>query len=331
MRGARCIVSIAAFSTLPLACGGGGTSEWPKGNVVLKDTNNYSSLTKLTIPVIPTASGADLMVCWDGVKKDLLCHALVPDTDDIDNVGFLQIPNMSQQDVEAKLAVGKLDENLVKIYREYRVPQPATSSCAMLSQFALGTALNPATDYVEPAAGKTLTYMLLFATGTTPGVGSRAMAFLEPMAAMPSVTTVAAPDACDHQVLQFNATLGAPMMISATDNKKWHLDWSQITKDSFGNAVDFSALDNVLLGFYQGMTAADLQAHFTDIEINATTMYAVPVAPGARDVDLVTATIRNGSDPFPGFTQTDGVWAVAVRCSKCQIPAPVVMTILQPQ
>ena len=41
----------------------------------------------------------------------------------------------------------------------------------------------------------------------------------------------------------------------------------------------FNKIDNVLIGFYQGKTAADLQANFKDIEQIATTLYEVPVPP----------------------------------------------------
>ena len=34
--------------------------------------------------------------------KDLLCHDIVAPTNDIDNVGFLQIPNMSQTQVAGR-------------------------------------------------------------------------------------------------------------------------------------------------------------------------------------------------------------------------------------
>jgi len=310
------------------ACGGSPSmsSEWPKGNVVIKDLNNYTSTTTLTIPMVTAKAGADLSVCWDGIKKDLLCHDLVAATD-INNVGFLQIP-LSKTVVSQKLAVGQLDENLVSIYREHHVG--AGETCANLSTFVFGSQLVPSTDFVEATGGKTLTYMLLFATGTTPGVGSRSMVFLDPSASSTTMM-VAAPDACDSHILDFQATLGTPLSIPATDNTKWHVDWSQISKDSFGNAVNFPKLDDVLLGFYQGMSATDLQTKFTDIEIIATTLYDVAVPAGARDVDLATAKLRGGTTAFPGFTQTDGVWAIAVRCTKCQIPAPVVMTILQPQ
>ena len=321
--------SLLLVAALLPACGGSSSppSEWPKGNVVIKDANNYTSATTLTIPSVQAKAGADLMVCWDGIMKDLLCHSLVADTDDIDNVSFLQVP-LSKQIVQDKLAVGQLSENQVSIYREHRVA--GTETCANLSTFMFGSALNPATDFVEATGGKTLTYMLLFATGTTPGVGSRAMVFIDPSATATGMR-VDAPDACANHVLDFQATLGQPIAIPATDNTKWHVDWSQISKDSFGNAINFAKLDDVLVGFYQGMSAADLQTKFTDIELIATTLYDVAVPAGARDVDLATAKVRGGTDSFPGFTHTDGVWALAVRCTTCQIPAPIVMTILQPQ
>jgi hypothetical protein len=312
-------------------CGGGSNAPppaGPKGNVVLQDGNNYSSQSTLTIPTIQTAPGADLTVCWDSIAKDLLCHDMVPTTE-IDNVSFLQIPNMSHADVEAKLALGKLDENLVRIYRDFHVDHalvPATT-CTKLSALALGTKLDPAQDYVE---GADKTYMLIFAHGTTPGVGARSMAFLMPTAASTN-TMVTAPDACGSHVLTFQATLGAPIAIPASDHSKWVLDWSQVTHDSFGNTFSFAKLDSVMVGFFAGQSIAEVQAGFLDIEISATRAYEVAVAAGDKSVDLAGAKLRGTGDAFAGFDRTDGVWLAAVRCSKCQLPAPVVLAILQPQ
>lgn len=329
----RGAVGLVFASLLLPACGGTSPPPapvWPVGNIVFEDANNYMSSTSLDIPRVPTASGADLDICWDGLSKDLLCHDLAAGTNDVDNVSFLQIPNLSQDQVSAKLAVGQLDENLVKTYGDYHVVHTATSKCTKLSQLKLGTAIAPATDYVVPTGTMTITYMLLFESGTTPGVGSKSMLFLEPSASS-SVTSVAAIDACATGVLDFNATLGQHMAIPAADNTKWHVDWSQLTHDSFGNPVLFNKIDKVLIGFYQGKTAADLQTMFKDIEVIATTLYEAPVAIGARDVDLAKAKVRGGTTAFTGFNQTDGVWALAVTCSKCQVPAPVLMTILDPQ
>ena len=332
--GAGVFLVSLAVTPLLLACGSStATPTWPKGNVVFEDVNNYTSVTELMIPKVTTASGADLMVCWNALENDLLCHPVTDPApagaNGIDNVGFAQIRNLDQTDVADQLAVGQFDDNLATVYGDFYVAQAPGATCAMLSQFKLGASVVPATDYVQPPGTQTITYMLVFTTGTTPAVGAKSMLFLEPSTAS-TVTTVNAVDACATNVLSFQATLGQDMPISATDSSKWHVDWSQLTKDSFGYDVRFTKIDKVLIGFYQGKTKADLQTNFKDIEISATTLYEVSVAPGARDVKLGDAKLRGGTTPFPGFAQTDGVWAIAVTCSKCQVPAPVLMTILTP-
>ena len=43
------------------------------------------------------------------------------------------------------------------------------------------------------------------------------------------------------------------------------------------------------------------------------------------------ANLSTAGGTFPGFADTSGTYAVAVLCSKCSVPAPVVFSILQPQ
>jgi hypothetical protein len=311
------------------ACGssGPGMPAGPKGNVVLLDANNYTAHSTLTIPTVDAQSGADLTVCWDGIAKDILCHD-VSATADIDNVSFLQIPNMTHDQAQLKLASGTLDENLVKVYRDFHVDHSVTppQTCTTLSTLALGTKLDPTKDFVQMTG---TTYMLLFEHGTTPGVGAKTMTFLNPLTTS-NVTSVTAPDGCASNILSFSATLGTALSIPT--GGPWLLDWSQITHDSMGNAPLFNKIDSVLVGFYQGMTVADLQTHFLDIQIIATSLYQVTVPPGARDVDLAGAVDQSdATKTFPGFAQSDGVWLAAVMCSKCQLPAPVALAVLQPQ
>jgi hypothetical protein len=327
----RRIALALSLSLAPLvgSCGssGGGGGNNPVGNVVLRDANNYTSQSTLTIPTVQTASGQDLSISWSGLSKDLLCHPAAS----IDNVAFLKIGNMSQGDVETKLASGQLVSSEVTTYRELHTAAGADGGAAvtstMLSKLSYGSALVPATDYVESA---TTQYLLLFTHGTTLGVGAQTMAFIQPSAASQN-TTVVAQDACASSILDFTATLST-MPVSIPVGGPWKIDWSQITKDSFGYALDFSQtkLDKVEVAFFQGMTAADLQAHFLDIEINATSLYSVAVPTGQKYIDLATAD-TDGGTAFPGFAQTDGTWAAAVLCSTCSVPAPVVFVILQPQ
>jgi hypothetical protein len=322
------LLSFSSTISLLAACGSsGGTGNNPVGNVVLRDANNYTSQSTLTIPTVQTASGQDLSISWSGITKDLLCHPAAS----IDNVAFLKIGNMSQGDVETKLASGQLVSSEVTTYREFHTAgagaDAGAATSTMLSQLSYGPALVPATDYVESASTQ---YLLLFTHGTTLGVGAQTMTFIQPTASSQN-TSVAAQDACSSHILDFTATLST-MPVSIPVDGPWKIDWSQITKDSFGDALDFSQtkLDKVEVAFFENMAAADLQAHFLDIEINATSLYAVDVPTGQKYVDLAGAD-SDGGAAFPGFTKTDGTWAVAVLCSTCSVPAPVVFSILQPQ
>jgi hypothetical protein len=45
--------------------------------------------------------------------------------------------------------------------------------------------------------------------------------------------------------------------------------------------------------------------------------------------DLSEAKTDSGQ-AFGGFNQTDGLWVFALECSKCYLPAPVAVTILNP-
>jgi hypothetical protein len=275
-------------------------------------------VSTLTIPAVETMAGADLQICWNALTKDLLCH----NADPVGNVAFLKLPNLSQAQVEDKLATGQDVSQLVSTYRELHTM--AGSTCTMLSSLAYGSALIPATDYVEST---TTQYVLLFTRGTTLGAGAQTMMFIQPKASS-SNTTVNAPDGCGSNILNFTATLSTQPLAIPTAGP-WKLDWSEITKDGFGNSVKFQNIDKVELGFYEGMTADYLQSHFLDIEIDATSLYSVAVPKGQKYVDLAAAHTAAGT-AFPGFTSTGGTWAVAVLCSGCSIPAPIAFSVLQP-
>ena len=136
------LVSCLFATPLLIACGSpspGGTQ--PVGNVVLHDANNYTSTRTLTIPVIQTTPGADLQVCWNGLTKDLLCHDIIGGTERIDNVSFLQIPNIVEDGRRAEAGDGK-DVNLVKIYGQIKTSQ-TTGTCTMLSALANASTASP--------------------------------------------------------------------------------------------------------------------------------------------------------------------------------------------
>lgn len=319
-------LSAAVVVAVLAGCGGGSSGGSPSGatgNIVLRDANNYTSTSTLTLPKVETSAGVDLKICWSTLAKDILCHDLNAQAD-IDNVSFLQVPNLTEDEIQKKLAAGQLPASLIKVYRDYHTDHQST--CTMLSAMTFGgTALAPDQDY---AAASDLRYLLLFSHGTTPGSGARSMMFLEPSASSTN-TNVDAPDGCASKTLDFKADITTPQPVTVPKTGPFVVDWSALTRDGIGNEVIFQKLDSLIVGFYQGMTVADLQAKFLNIQLIATAMYQAPIPAGQKSLDL-GVTKDAGGTAFPGFTSTDGVWAVALMCSTCQVPAPVALAILTP-
>jgi hypothetical protein len=289
------------------------------GDIVIADVNNYKLTNTLTIPRVQTANQADLQICWDGLTKDLLCHAVNP-VDDIGSVTFLQIKDLSEADVQKDLSTGKTFSTSVNHSGLYTVTSNG-STCASLSSFLEGkNPLVPTQDYV---AGSNFVYMLLFAAGTNLGVNSKSMMFIEPTG---TDTKVSAPSGCGIGV--FKADLTTIAWVHAPKNGRHVADWSQVTSDGLGNKYLYSSIDTLQLGFYQGETTATLQDKFVDLDRIATRFYEMSLS-GAASADLNGATSKTDG-PFKGFDSTDGVWALALRCSGCSAPAPLIVAILEP-
>lgn len=316
-RGFVCASLLLAAPWLWTSCGSGGGS----GVILLEDANNYRSTASLSIPTVETAPAADLDICWTGTTTDLQCHPVVPATD-IDTVGLLRLRNLTQPQIESQLVSGTVAQSSIDGYVQYLADHVTT--CMKLSQFSFfGTASDIAAEYVESAVE---TYLLLFAQGTQPGVGARAMAFLKPTATSTN-TRVDAPSGCG--LLDFTADLATLTKVPVSAGGPWTVDWGKVTTDGQGESITYTAVDRLLVGFYQGMTVADLQARFFDIEMLATSLWELPIK-GGDTAELGAAVERASGALFSGFLRTDGVWMLALLCTTCQNPAPVVLTILKP-
>jgi hypothetical protein len=295
-----------------------GSSTPSTSGTAMVDANNYMATSKLNIPVIPTASGMDMTLDWSTIKKDLLCH---PSTG-IQSVTLAAFRNKTQAALEADLAVGVFNSNEVYKYFVQDFLTAPYPTMTMLSSLGPSPKLVPSTDYVE--SSNTL-YLLLFSNTTKVGEGAEAMAILQPMASN-STTTVSAPDGCGP--LTFTATLGTAMNIPKA-GPTYPVTWSKLTKDGFGQPIQFGNIDGIEVGYYSSMSPSDLQAHFLDVEVNADKLYQASFSAGTTSYDLTGAKLMDGT-AFPGFGAA-GTYAMALRCSTCSVPAPVAFTILTPQ
>jgi hypothetical protein len=310
-----------AAAALCLACGGDEAAS-DEGAIVLTDAQNYSLESSLSIPAIETASGADLDICWSGLMSDLQCHPVDPQPD-LDNLALLRFLHLSHDAVEARLTSGQLAQSEIDGYLEYRTDHAST--CAKLSSMSFfGTPIQIADEYRESSDHS---YMLLLSEGTTPGVGARGMIFVTPTASSTN-TRVDVPSGCG--LLDVSADLSSAERVILPAEGPWPIDWRNLSQDGQGNPIVFESIDSVLLGFYAGMSVADLESDILDLELNATALWELPLT-GGRTADLGRARERDGGALFAGFARPEpGVWVMGLMCSTCQNPAPVVLTVLEP-
>lgn len=323
-RGGRATV-LAGSLLLSVACGSNATSSGSTGNIVITDQNNYKATSALSIPRVQTKPQADLDICWTGITKDFLCHDA--SSSDINSVTFLQINNLDESKIEQQLTAGQLDSSKV-ISRTFKTT--ASSTCAKLSQFSLDTTVvNPTTDYT---VSSTKTYMLLFARGTKLGSGSRTMLFLEPNDGSSVTEVKAQTDSCN--ILDFSADLAASTVDVAAGGP-YVLDWSKLTKDGLQNEFLFADIDKLQLGFYPDLSVSQLEDRFLDLDVGglASPLYELTINQSDDDpvksADLASAT-SSTDGKFAGFSKTNGIWAVALRCTRCQVPTPIAVVVLNP-
>lgn len=303
------------------ACGGDEAAP-VQGAIVLADAQNYSIESDLSIPSIETATGADLDICWSDLVSDLQCHPVDPQPD-LDNLALLRFLRLTHDAVEERLTSGQLAQSEIDGYLEYRTDHAET--CAKLSSMSFfGTPIEIEEEYRESSEHS---YMLLLAEGTTPGVGARGMIFVTPTARSTN-TRVDVPPGCG--LLEAAADIASATPVSIPAQGPWTIDWRNLTRDGGGNPIVFESIDGVLIGFYAGMTVAELQSDILDLELNATTLWELPLT-GGRTADLARARQRDNDAAFPGFARSEpGVWVMGLMCSTCQNPAPVVLTVLEP-
>ena len=153
------------------------------------------------------------------------------------------------------------------------------------------------------------------------------MTFVKPTA-LSTNTKVDAPSGCG--LLSFTADLTSPARVPVPTAAPWNVDWKNVTVDGQGNNVISSTIDKLLVGFYQSLTVADLEAKFFDIETLATLLWDLPLT-GSREADLSRAVNRATGTAFDGFSHGSGTWILALSCSSCPNPAPVVLVVLEPQ
>jgi hypothetical protein len=294
----------------------------PEEGIVLTDAENYAYIGTLDVPSVTTTAATDAEVCWNNVTSDLQCHSVDPVLD-IDNMSLIRFPYATQEEVEAGLSEDDLFQSDISGYVEF---QPGDSMCANLADLSFfGSNFEISEEYTEEGG----TYLMLLTTGTITGVGARVMTFLEPDAASDN-TDVDFPDGCG--LLEVDIDLEEMEALPICSEGPWTFEWDGLTLDGLGNDINLDGIDQVMVGFYAGLTRQDLEVGFLDIELISDDIYEINLD-GEKSVDLVDAVLRtDGVTLFDGFERdVEGQWLIALRCTTCYNPAPLYLTFLEPR
>ena len=314
--------SILLLSLLSLACSGdkddsgGSDIVDPDSIVELSDGGNFAYTGDLSPTSTQTAEMANLHFDWSQVANDLQCHSMDPATD-VDNIALMVFPNLTQAEVAAELSNDTMQQRDLGAYISYENTDDATEADLTDLTF-FGTDPEILSEYTEGSG----TWMFLLASGTTPGVGSRILHFIEPTASSDN-TEVVLPDGCG--LLDFEAQLSTTTTPISTEGP-WVIDWSGLTQDGRGNEFSHSSVDGIMVGYYADLSTEDLQSQFLDLELIADGLWTIDLT-GGSTADL---NDLSGDTEFDGFS-APGTWVIALRCSLCSNPAPLYLTVLEPQ
>lgn len=304
------------------ACGGGEDDPAPEpaDRIMLANEHQYSSTASLDIPSVETAP-TDLSISWDALDADLQCHD-VELPEGIRNLTLLRFEK-SEEEVAERLSGEPISANeLYDVYYGYKTQGEGTS--AKLSDFTTLTG-SETFDVDESYVEGDITYLLIALSSEALGVGARSMTFLRPSADS-LVDEVSIEPGCG--ILDFSAEFQTPLSVPLEG--PWVLDWSEVEVDGQGIPTSFAGVDRLLVGFYPDRDVQSIEEKIFDIELDASPLYELELESGLF-ADLSDARERDSNEKFSGFEQdADGTWLVALTCSTCQNPQPILMTVLEP-
>ena len=296
-----------------LACD--GSEKEPEPNLIVEDPNNYSFEGEISFPDISVAPAVDAQVDWSAIAQDIQCHAMDPSS--IKTVALLRFQNLNKEETTQKINNDTLRESDLSNYIDWTNESAATS--LMLSEMEFfGNPVLPE-DYMLPDYG---TFLLTLATGDQLGTGIRAVSFITPTTGE-SNTLITVPDPCG--LLDYTVSLQSLSPTLAPSEGPYLMDWSALTVDGRGKLFSDEAIDQIVVGHYNDLTVADIEAQFLDLELLADEIWRMPVANATR-ADL---SLLDGDTPFTSFT-ADGLWILGLQCSVCANPAPRFLTVVQP-
>ena len=299
---------------MPDTQAGDGSNCSPGNTVLLSDSNNYKFKGSLSIKSYTLGALSDPVFDWSGLTKDLQGHALAQS--DINYSAIIVFINLTQEQIEAELTSNTISQSSIEAY----VSLDTTGiTSARMDQYTLfGNPIGIETEFTA----STGVWMLTLASGTTAGSGTRMAAFLNP----DSTSTVSQLSlANDSTTLSVNVDLHSLTQVNLQPQvADITVDWSANTVKGDGSSFVASNVDQIMVAHYSSLAVTDLETRFLDLELIADSIWTASLSSGSS-ANLAQLTNTDGA--FQGIDD-QGVWLMALQCTKCANPAPPVVTIL---
>ena len=285
------------------------------------NANNYTyggtgDDVPVDIPVIETAAGVSIEICFDQLTDDMQCHDTNP-AEDIVNVGLARVPDLTPEEINERIA----NDTLLAKHTTGYVDVPTNGkTCVHTEDMSfLGTPLNVPEQYYAGAV-----YLVFLSETTTPGVWNRMVVMLTPSDTS-DVTSIDIPQGCG--ILDFTADLTSGESLEVCPKTKTKVDWSAVDTNGLGSPFTPSAVDQLVLAYYEDKTAADLEESFFDLRLLADEEWTLDLL-GDDKADLKDAANADGEN-FDAFEST-GLYLLALNLTTNPNPAPKFLTVLTP-
>lgn len=297
-----------------VGCSGGGSAD-----LVFEQANNFEYKGVVTLESIDVESHADFCADWSAVTVDLRGRAFDPAK--VEQIYLLEL-DLTQDEVEAKIAANTLVQADAATQWIGELDNPTdTEICASAFEI-IGNVLDTGPDGpLDENADQT---WLMSLVDIVDGVTD----------VLTSVFVVPTDGSTNHDVLFTDTSsqldvqtldiAGKPAIETQADIGPYTLDWSAVTTDVNGQTFDPLLGDRLLVAHYDADDASAVEGQFLTLDESAAEKWTWDVF-GKTDADLSLPDLNGAS--FDGFT-ADGVWLVAISCSTCTSPVPLLLSVV---
>jgi len=283
-------------------------------DLLFTDAHNYTYSGSVNAASYDVAERVDVCIDWSGLSVDFRGREMV--AADVDTALLVRL-RLSQQEVLADIASNDLSQKSVIDIRDF---YNSGGGQACLSEFEiLGNPFDPATSFVCDADSS---WLISLASSIDGRDDFRTLGFIDPCSGS-SATSASFDD--DTATLDFTADLSTGQRLEVTSGTTGDLDWSGLTTDATGHALDPESADRLMIGRVDAAAVSDVEALFVQLLDQTDALYHLETY-GTDRAALSDATAADGT-PFDGFT-TDGVWLLGLECLGCTSPAPIALTVV---